>query len=268
MLGQHIPHERWRLSRVRRAIHATFCPGRGHLIVTAALLAPSNQTLKDARRGRVLSALRRSVLVGVAVLAVSMVAVSVLGPFWRAWTPFATRKVDRTQPVLLSAIANLSDYRAASAQFTVVVDLEDDAKWLPSAVRGERTIMLATGSVDAGVDLSKLGTSALTIDETTKSVVVRLPHATLRTAELDLANTTVVQHKRGLLDRIGSAIGDAPAGANAALRTAQKKLEEAAQKSTVLSVAEANTTTMMTSLVRGLGYNTVTVTFVDDPSAY
>lgn len=198
---------------------------------------------------------------------VALVAgVTVLGQFWKAWNPFATTTVDRTQPVLLSAIANLSDYRAASAQFTVVVDLEDDAKWLPSAVRGERTIMLASGSVDAGVDLSKLGPSALTIDESNKSVVIRLPHATLRKAELDLANTTVVQHKRGLLDRIGSAIGDAPKGENVALRAAQKKLEEAAQKSTVLSVAEANTTTMMTSLIRGLGYNTVTVTFVDDPA--
>jgi Protein of unknown function (DUF4230) len=122
-------------------------------------------------------------------------------------------------------------------------------------------VLLASGSVDAGVDLSGLGASAFTIDEVTKSVVLRLPHAKLRKAELDLANTTVVQHKRGILDRVGSAFGDAPKGENKALRLAQTKLEKAAKESTVLAVAETNTTTMMTSLVRGLGYNTVTVQF-------
>jgi Protein of unknown function (DUF4230) len=181
---------------------------------------------------------------------------------WRGFNPMASKKVDRTQPALLSAISNLSDYRAASAQFTVVVDIEDDAKWLPAAVRGERTVLLASGSVDAGVDLSGLGASSITIDEVTKSVVLRLPHAKLRKAELDLGNTTVVQHKRGILDRVGSAFGDAPKGENRALKLAQTKLENAAKASTVLAVAETNTTTMMTSLVRGLGYNTVRIEFV------
>ncbi len=196
-----------------------------------------------------------------AVLAVLAIA-GVFGQMLKGINPLAVKRVDRTQPALLSAISNLSDYRAASAQFTVVVDIEDDAKWLPAAVRGERTVLLATGSVDAGVNLSGLNASALTIDEATKSVVLRLPHATLRKAELDLANTTVVQHKRGILDRVGSALGDAPKGENKALKLAQTKLEKAAKESTVLTVAEANTTTMMTSLIRGLGYNTVRVEFI------
>ena len=235
--------------------------------VTSSLRASTDGTFKRSR-GRVRSLVRRSVVLGSMALVALLVAVPTFRHFWKGWNPFATKTVDRTQPVLLSALSNLSDYRAASAQFTVVVDLEDDAKWFPSAVRGERTIMLASGSVDAGVDLADLGASALTIDEAAKSVVVRLPHATLRKAHLDLANTTVVQHKRGLLDRIGSAIGDAPDGEETALQVAQKKLEEAARKSTVLSVAETNTTTMMTSLIRGLGYDKVTVTFVDTPASY
>jgi Protein of unknown function (DUF4230) len=216
------------------------------------------------KRTPVRSAVGRSFGKWIAVIAVLVVLglAGVVGQLLKDINPLAVKKVDRTQPALLSAISNLSDYRAASAQFTVVVDIEDDAKWLPAAVRGERTVMLASGSVDAGVNLAGLDSSALTIDEATKSVVMRLPHATLRKAQLDLANTTVVQHKRGLLDRVGSAIGDAPKGENKALRIAQTKLEKAAKESTVLTVAEANTTTMMTSLVRGLGYNTVRVEFV------
>jgi Protein of unknown function (DUF4230) len=208
--------------------------------------------------------MRRSLGMWIAIVAVLgvLAAAAVIGQIVKGLNPLAVKRVDRTQPALLSAISNLADYRAASAQFTVVVDIEDDAKWLPAAVRGERTVMLATGSVDAGVNLAGLGASAFTIDDVAKSVVLRLPHATLRKAELDLANTTVVQHKRGILDRVGSAIGDAPKGENKALRLAQTKLEKAAKDSTVLAVAEANTTTMMTSLVRGLGYNTVRIEFV------
>jgi hypothetical protein len=205
------------------------------------------------------------VAIMVALALLGVLSVPILGFLWKGFSPFSSKRVDRTQPALLSAISNLSDYRAASAQFTVVVDIEEDAKWLPAAVRGERTVLLATGSVDAGVDLSGLGASALTIDEATKSVVVRLPPATLRKAQLDLANTTVVQHKRGILDRVGSAFGDAPKGENKAMRLAQTKLEKAARESTVLATAEANTTTMITSLVRGLGYTKVRVEFVTPP---
>jgi Protein of unknown function (DUF4230) len=222
----------------------------------------SLQARPATKRSPVRSALGRSFGKWAALATVFAVLAFVGVPrLWRGFNPMASKKVDRTQPALLSAISNLSDYRAASAQFTVVVDIEDDAKWLPAAVRGERTVLLASGSVDAGVDLSGLGASAFTIDEVTKSVVLRLPHAKLRKAELDLANTTVVQHKRGILDRVGSAFGDAPKGENKALRLAQTKLEKAAKESTVLAVAETNTTTMMTSLIRGLGYKTVTVQF-------
>jgi hypothetical protein len=223
-----------------------------------------DSSLRRINRAPVRSAIGRSFGKWIAVIAVLTVLATagVIGQLLKDINPLAVKKIDRTQPALLSAISNLSDYRAASAQFTVVVDIEHDAKWLPAAVRGERTVMLASGSVDAGVNLAGLATSAFTIDEATKSVVLRLPHATLRKAQLDLASTTVVQHKRGLLDRVGSAIGDAPKGENNALRIAQTKLEKAAKESTVLTVAEANTTTMMTSLVRGLGYNTVRVEFV------
>jgi hypothetical protein len=261
---------------------ATFPNPRGLCFVTTSLLhrlvvSPdisegSAGTLPVAPTQKftpVRSAVGRSFGKWIAIMAalalLAAVSFPVLGHFWKGFSPFASKKVDRTQPALLSAISNLADYRAASAQFTVVVDIEDDAKWLPAAVRGERTVLLASGSVDAGVDLSGLGASALVIDEANKSVVVRLPHATLRKAQLDLAKTTVVQHKRGLLDRVGSAFGDAPAGENKAMRLAQTKLEKAARESTVLATAEANTTTMMTSLVRGLGYTNVRVEFVNPP---
>jgi hypothetical protein len=46
---------------------------------------------------------------------------------------------------------------------------------------------------------------------------------------------------------------------------AEKKLQAAANESTVVAVAETNTKAMMTTLVRGLGFDTVTIEFVDPP---
>jgi hypothetical protein len=180
---------------------------------------------------------------------------------WRHFNPLATKTVDRSQPALLDAITSIADFRAASAQLNVVVDIEKDAKWLPSVVRGERTVLLATGHVDAGVDLSGLDASALTVDASTRRVVIVLPHARLRTPELDLENSHVIVNKRGVLDRLGSAFGDAPGGERRALELAQGKLQLAAQQSNVLAVAETNTAAMITGLVKGLGYTEVTVTF-------
>ncbi len=180
---------------------------------------------------------------------------------WRHFNPLATKAVDRSQPALLDAITSISDFRAASAQLNVVVDIETDSKWLPSVVRGERTVLLATGHVDAGVDLSGLDASALQVDASTRRVVIVLPHARLRTPELDLENSRMLVNKRGVLDRLGSAFGDSPGGERRALELAQGKLELAARQSNVLAVAETNTAAMITGLVKGLGYTDVTVRF-------
>src|SRR6266536_655783 len=62
--------------------------------------------------------------------------------------PFGTRTVDRSQPVLLLSLQNLSDYKAATANLQLVIDLEKDARFIPSFIKGERTLFVAAGSVD------------------------------------------------------------------------------------------------------------------------
>lgn len=206
--------------------------------------------------------------VALATMAAAVLAFGgpLLGRFWRGFSPLQERTVDRTQPAILQAITDLHDYRAASASFEIVVDVEKDAKWMPSMLRGERKVMVTRGSVDAGVDLSALSQSAIAVDPVTKAVTVTLPHARLRKPSLDLAATKLVVHDRGLLDRLGSAIGKAPSGEQPMLRVAERKLVTAAKKSDVKRRAEANTRAMVTSLVHGLGTEQVTVVFADPPA--
>src|ERR671933_2542646 len=70
--------------------------------------------------------------------------------------PFGSETKDRSQPVLIKSLENLSDYHAATANLQVVVDVEQDSRLLPSFIKGERTLFLAAGTVDAAVDFSGL----------------------------------------------------------------------------------------------------------------
>ena len=70
---------------------------------------------------------------------------------------FGTETHDRSGPALLKSIQDMSRYDAASGNFQVVVDLEKDAKFLPAAIRGTRTLYVGAGTVEGYVDLGKLG---------------------------------------------------------------------------------------------------------------
>ena len=64
-------------------------------------------------------------------------------PSWD--NPFASRTVNRTQPALLESITDIGEYRAASGNYQVVTDLENDTG-LPSEILGSRTLFVAKGS--------------------------------------------------------------------------------------------------------------------------
>src|SRR4051794_6733374 len=57
---------------------------------------------------------------------------------WSWFNPFGERTVDRSGPVLLQSIQNMSRFEAATGNFQVVVDLEKDAAFLPDAIKGSR----------------------------------------------------------------------------------------------------------------------------------
>src|SRR5829696_2131022 len=95
---------------------------------------------------------RVQLVAGILLALVLFVAVAGLSGL-RLWpsfpNPFATRQVDRSQPVLLKAIEDLAVYKAAKGNFQVVVDLEESTRGVPLALKGQRTLFVAGGSVDA-----------------------------------------------------------------------------------------------------------------------
>lgn len=179
--------------------------------------------------------------------------------------PFGTEKVDRTGPAVLKALDDLHEYRAATGSYQVMVDIEKDAKYLPSFLKGERTLFLAQGSVDAGVDFSGLGPEAVTVNPD-HSVTITLPHAQLSKPALDIAASHVVNRDRGLLDRIGSVFSDSPTGEQALYTAAEPKLRAAANESALIAKADGNTAQMLTKFLGALGFADVHVAFQDNPA--
>lgn len=179
--------------------------------------------------------------------------------------PFATETVDRTPPAVLESIRDLRQYRAATGQFQVMVDVERDTK-LPSELLGERTLLSATGSVDAVVDVSRLGPSAVTVSADRRSAVVRLPHPTLTRPRLDLAQTSVVSRERGVLNEIGDLFRDERNVERDVYLVAERKLEAAARSTELTARAKANTRKTIETLLGSLGFTRVDVRFGPDPS--
>jgi hypothetical protein len=212
---------------------------------------------------------RVRLVAGILLVLVLVVAVAGLSGL-RLWpsfpNPFATRQVDRSQPVLLKAIEDLSVYKAASGNFQVVVDLEESSRGIPLLLKGQRTLFVAGGSVDAEVDFSKLKGEAIKVSADGTRVDITLPHARLTPARVDPSQSRVFSRERGLLDRLGSVLSDNPTSERKLYRLAGEKLQAAAAHTDLRARAEQNTRAMLQSMLRSLGYREVTVTFRDPPT--
>lgn len=169
--------------------------------------------------------------------------------------------VDTSTPPLLVALSDLHEYHAATGTFQVVVDRERDVRYVPAAVAGERTTLLATGSVDASVDFSDVGADRVQVSPDRRSVTIDLPAPTLGAAHVDPAASRVLDRDRGLLDRVGDAVGDSTTDDGPLYVLAEQRIGEAALASDLLDRGEQSTRDMLTSLARSLGFEQVTVTF-------
>ncbi|MCD7438050.1 DUF4230 domain-containing protein [Streptomyces lincolnensis] len=174
---------------------------------------------------------------------------------------FGTETHDRSGPALLQSIQDISRYDAASGNFQVVVDLEKDTKYLPDAIRGSRTLYIGAGSVDAYVDLGKVGKNDVTVNGDRTSATLLLPHAQLGKASLDVDRSYAVSKQRGLLDRLTDLFSDNPNGEQAVQKLAVRHIGEAAKESELTKRAEINTTNMLEGLLRSLGFKVVNVKY-------
>ncbi len=204
--------------------------------------------------------------IGVALLVVLAAVAQLVGmlPHWQ--NPFAQRETDRSQPVLLEKIQDLSRYEAATGNFQVVIDLQKDAAFIPDSILGERTLFVAAGTVDAYVDFSGLKKGAIKASEKTHTATVRLPHARLEKVNLNHKRSYVYADERGVLNRISDFFDRDPNKQRKLYVLAEKKIQTAAERSRLTRQAEQNTRAMLVGMLGSLGYTTVTVKFSEPES--
>jgi len=219
---------------------------------------------KDAKPAPAPAPARRRGLGTALILIVATVALVLLAqqtlrflPHWL--NPFAENTKDRSGPVLLQSMRDLSRYESASGNYQVIVDLEKDAKFLPSALRGSRTLFVGQGSVDAYVDFGKLDKGAITVNQDRTAVTVRLPHAQLEPANLDTKQSHVVATQRGIINRFGDFFSGNPNNQQALYMLASQKIQTAAQQSGLPQRADQNTKLMLQNMLKALGFKTVTI---------
>lgn len=202
--------------------------------------------------------------IGLAILAVALVGISSLGLLPGLPNPFATDTVDRNRPVLLESLEDVSEYTAARGNFEVLVDSEEDARYLPDFIMGERAVLSAVGDVEAVVDFGGITEGAIAVSG--DAVTITVPEPRLTEARLDNEQTEVVSRSRGLLDRLGGAVSGDPVDDRDLYVAAESKLEQAAGDSELIERARENTTKMLEGMARDLGYTDVTVVFEPSPA--
>ncbi len=163
---------------------------------------------------------------------------------------------------MLQSIRDIGEYRAAAGDYQVIVDLAKDTA-LPDELLGERTLFVAIGSVDAGVNLgADRGERRSRLRTTGARRRSSLPAARLFAAELDVDRSYVYEQDRGSLqpDRLPLRRRASPARKSSTAPASEDRRGRAANDELRVR-AEENTRTMLTSLLRSLGFTQISISF-------
>jgi Protein of unknown function (DUF4230) len=217
---------------------------------------PVNITVRGPRGGPVRFAL--AAIVTLLVVLLGLFAASRIFD----WSLFGTRQEDRSGPVVVTALRDLSEYHAASGSYQIVIDLKEDTKLVPDALKGRRTLFLAIGTVDAFVDFGKIDDGSVQVSGDRTSVTVTLPHAQLAKPSLDPNQSRVLDRNLGLLDRLGGLFAGDPHPQDQQLWVAaEQKIADAARQGDLTGRAEANTRRTLERMLTALGFTSVQVHF-------
>jgi hypothetical protein len=212
-------------------------------------------------RGRGWAGRLAALAVAVGAVIVLVIVLSAVRLLPQLRNPFGETTTERSGPVLLKSITQLSRYEAASGSFQVVVDLTRHASFMPSFIEGSQTLFIGQGTDIAFVNFSQLKGRAITVSPDRTAVRVTLPPAQLEPAALNVRQSYVYAQQQGLLDRIGNFFAGNPNSQQQVYILAQQKIGTAAQHSPLLAEAQKNTRSMLDGMLRSLGFRQVTVTF-------
>lgn len=155
-----------------------------------------------------------------------------------------------TSPVVVEGIQELD--RLATVRWTesVVVTRESGGTRLEQVLTGERVLLVATGEVEAGVDLAEMDEDDVRVDG--DRVTVDLPEPQILSSSLDEERTRVYDRDRGLLN-----LGADDVLVQEARRDAEAEVVSTAEENGILETAERNAEESIRAFVTTLGFEEV-----------
>jgi Protein of unknown function (DUF4230) len=167
---------------------------------------------------------------------------------WSALTG-RTLNIDVSQPTVVDRIQRLQRLETVVYTMDKVVTGAKESSILPDFLAGDRLLMLVHGEVVAGIDFSGLKSGDVKVNS--REVRLHLPAAQVFSVRLDSAKTRVYSRQTGLL------VPTDPNLETEVRQQAEKELQESALADGVLRTAQQNATSTITSLLQGLGFETI-----------
>lgn len=167
----------------------------------------------------------------------------------------------RATPSVIVAVRDLARLEGAEFRIDRVVSLADKQDKFFGLVEAKDAILLvASGAVVAGTDLSGLADGDVVIDPSTHRVRITLPSSNVLSARLDDNHTFVYRRDTDLLAERKESLE------SRARQEAERTLEEAARQGGIVARSNDSVRRTVESLLRALGFTDIEVVFRGAPS--
>lgn len=170
-----------------------------------------------------------------------------------------TVEVVRETPDVITAVRQLARLEATSFHIERVIDMRDEQRWLFGMIEGSDSILLvASGDVIAGVDLSKIAEADVAVDPERGTARVVLPAPEVFVAALDEERTFVFSRETDTFAKRDHTLE------TRARQEAARSIRAAAIEAGILDQAGRSAQATVASLVRALGFTEVDVSLATD----
>jgi Protein of unknown function (DUF4230) len=169
----------------------------------------------------------------------------------RAWSALTGRtlSIDVSQPTVVNRIQQLQRLETVVYTMDKIVSGAKENPIFPDFLAGDRLLLLVHGEVVAGIDFSSLKPGDVRVEG--KRIHLHLPAAQVFSTRLDSAKTRVYSRQTGLL------VPTDPNLESQVRQEAERQLQEAALADGILRTAQQNANQTITSLLQGLGFETI-----------
>jgi hypothetical protein len=168
----------------------------------------------------------------------------------------------QSTPNVIVAIRDLARLEGTEFRIERVISLKDKQSRFFGLIRPEDAILLvASGTVTAGVDLSRLAEGDVEVDQERRSVNIVLPSSTVFSARLDNQRTFVFKRDTDVLAERADSLE------TRARQEAERTLATAAEEGRILEHSNDSVRRTVETLIRSLGYRIVNVSFRGAPGS-